>query len=94
MLFHSHLLYISNKRVLTREIEAAGKSLCKLRPHINQKVSTLFELVLPLLQRQVDKGLKIISVQGVEDIADPLSIHMDPITLNWYVLKDPLISLE
>jgi len=78
---------LGGKQQLTAEADRSLECSCKLRSHLYDHVLAFLQLLLTLLQRFVDEVCHPCSVDGVDDIADPLLVKVVPSTLVRKVLE-------
>ena len=84
---------ITAKR-LTAEVKAAMQRLCELRPHFDQEVLRLLQLVLAPLHGGCDEGLEVVPVKSEDDIADPLAVDMHPVSFVGQMLQKEWVALR
>ena len=68
--------------------------LRELRPHFDQEVLRLLQLVPPPLHCGCDEGLEVVAVQREDHIADPLAVDMHPVPLVGQMLQKEWVALR
>lgn len=78
--------------ILTAEDHAALEGVDELAPDAHQGLLLLLHLLAASDDLLVDEGLELVLGQGVDDIADPLSVQVNPLVAVGHVARYPWVG--
>ena len=74
--------------MLTREVHAALEGSREFRPNAHVQVVLVLQALLPGLDSCLDHPLEVSLVERVQDVAEPLAVHVVPVPLVREVAHD------